>query len=481
LESSGPFFSYFRRQGNRVSLVMVDAGGEGRKQIALPENLMLDFIFSTQLSPAGRWFLFPVSEGGATTEGVHYAESRYLLDTANGETRFLNHSSLYGGNSQIPGFSPDGKWLVYYPGLMPVEDEFDIHGSYDVAMNLMRLSNGMILKSIHLLPSAFSDSFGNTYPSFLNGLFSRSWSPDNRYLAFSGAMDGPSSDVCLLDTLRQTVTRLTDGSENIQWIRWSPDGKRILHASSLEYCRMVTCEDYYVVSIDGGPAESIADIPLDHAGQNVGIGWLTPAKFVFYGLSNGPYTPMRYFDIGLKRTVEVFPGASTRGGILDSDTHTLIAYDENPIGLHWFNAVSGERKILSFDCGADCGAVDRIDFGPYRFSVSSPEATFLIDKDGSIFRVDTGSLEAWSAPDGRWIAFASQEPGSISICGSDLKTIKPIPMKAERIWALVWRPDSKGFFFQSDEVLYYYDLSTEGIHIVDEGLSTIYQTAYPMI
>jgi Tol biopolymer transport system component len=479
LASEGPYFTYFRGQGNHLSLVMADADGVGRKQIPLPENLILDFLFSTKISQDGRWFIFPVSEGGTTAEGLHYAETWYLLDTLNGKKQLLNHSSLYGGNYQIPSFSPDGKWLVYYSGLMPTEDEFDIHGSYTVAMNLVRLSDGLTIKKINLLPPVFSDTLGGTYPSFLQGLFSRSWSPDNRYLAFSGATDGPSSDVYLYDTVQQTVTRLTDGPENIQWMEWSPDGKRILHASSLEYCEMITCENYYVVSIDGSPAEPIPDT-LNSGGLFKEIGWLTPSKFAFYGLSNGPRPPVRYFDLDLKRTVEVFPDTPTSGGILDYETHTLIAFDADPSGLLWFNAVSGVRKKLELGCGQDCGVVDPIDFGPYRFSVSSREATFLLDQDGSSVRLNSGSEEAWSSPDGNGIAFSTRKPISIFLYGSDLKILKQISLTAENFWSLLWRPDSKGFFFQADEVLYYYDLSTDQFHVVDNGLSTIYQTPYPM-
>lgn len=55
------------------------------------------------------------------------------------------------------------------------------------------------------------------------------WSPDGRYLAFLGAIEGPSSDVYVYDTATDRVQRLTSAA--IMQQIWS--GHRIVCGSSI--------------------------------------------------------------------------------------------------------------------------------------------------------------------------------------------------------------------------------------------------------
>ncbi len=57
------------------------------------------------------------------------------------------------------------------------------------------------------------------------------WSPgDGRWLAFVGAIAGPTADLYLYDTQTQTFTQMTDGPSQAVLPEWSPDGQYILHA-----------------------------------------------------------------------------------------------------------------------------------------------------------------------------------------------------------------------------------------------------------
>jgi len=56
------------------------------------------------------------------------------------------------------------------------------------------------------------------------------WQPgDARYLAFTGAINGPTSDLYLYDTETEAVTQLTDGGSQAVYPTWSPDAEYILH------------------------------------------------------------------------------------------------------------------------------------------------------------------------------------------------------------------------------------------------------------
>jgi hypothetical protein len=54
------------------------------------------------------------------------------------------------------------------------------------------------------------------------------WEPGGRYLAFVGAMDGPTSDLYLYDTESGKIRRLTDGEAQAVFPTWSWDGEYIL-------------------------------------------------------------------------------------------------------------------------------------------------------------------------------------------------------------------------------------------------------------
>jgi hypothetical protein len=56
------------------------------------------------------------------------------------------------------------------------------------------------------------------------------WQPgEGRLLAFIGAMDGPTADLYVYDTLTKATTRLTSGPSQALFPNWSPDGEYILH------------------------------------------------------------------------------------------------------------------------------------------------------------------------------------------------------------------------------------------------------------
>jgi WD40 repeat protein len=67
------------------------------------------------------------------------------------------------------------------------------------------------------------------------------WSPDGRYLAFLGAIDGPSSDVYVYDTVTDHVQRLTSGENHAANLKWSPDSLWIVH-SEVESFDMGCCD-----------------------------------------------------------------------------------------------------------------------------------------------------------------------------------------------------------------------------------------------
>jgi len=493
LQTDGPYLTYIRREDDHWDLVFMDADGAGQKTIPLPESTAISLYYWINRSSDGRWVVYPVDKEGVSEEGIQYTGAWFLLDTLDSKSRLLNYSSVmayaypYAGFYGSPGFSPDGKWLVYYSGMLPTEEELNVDGSYELTMNLLSLADGEIKKQVNLLAPDFPASIDTeSYASFLYGFDSRNWSPNGRYLAFAGAMDGPSSDIYLLDVVDQSVIRLTDGPGNIQWIKWSPDGNRILHSSANVYCEpLATCDEYFVVTKDGNSAAPIPDISTVIGGSFYGIGWLTPSKYVFFGVNNGGHAPLGYFDLDRQRTFQVFPEYTTGfGGEIDYLSHTLMAMDIDR-GMLWYDATTGEKKILNLGlCGPDegnCyGRYGRMDFGEYRFFASSDNDTALINAKGAGTPLGESVKNIWCSPDGQWMVSEHTESVSFSLFDSQLQKIRDISLNGEYFYSLLWRPDSKGFFIHMDGNLFYFDLSVNTLEKADTGLDNWGFDSYPM-
>jgi hypothetical protein len=57
------------------------------------------------------------------------------------------------------------------------------------------------------------------------------WQPgDGRWLAFIGALEGPTADLYLYDTTTGDITQLTDGPSQAVLPNWSPNGAFVVHA-----------------------------------------------------------------------------------------------------------------------------------------------------------------------------------------------------------------------------------------------------------
>jgi len=76
------------------------------------------------------------------------------------------------------------------------------------------------------------------------------WSPDGRYLAFAGQMDGLSSDLYIYDSVSGAIQRLSSGPQEVGWISWSPDGKWILDGSTYSFGEGMRYA-VYATSLDG--------------------------------------------------------------------------------------------------------------------------------------------------------------------------------------------------------------------------------------
>lgn len=194
LGTTGPYLVYRTNEADPEELVFVDVNGRGQGRLALPRGYRAEKSVAKSLSPTGdRMVIY-----AGTATGPDSANDLRLgvlnLETGQIEFETALLSAVY----------PDDLRRLYLTQVAP-----KIGGDPQYAQ-------------------AFQEEVASSFLTVWD------WSPNGRYLAFAGQIDGPSTDLYLLDTQTGQRRRLSDGLEQVIDISWSPDGRRILNSSSNE-------------------------------------------------------------------------------------------------------------------------------------------------------------------------------------------------------------------------------------------------------
>lgn len=193
-----------------------------------PDQTPLAEMDGGGLSEEGPWFImyttgFPVNEYIWSMSGDGSGFSK-MMD--------INHNLV----SVYP--SPRGDWLMVVGG-----DSSTLAGPPE--MMLIHLPSGnvrhvtqLIADEYHLGPDTEdSERFLDYLQTYMSVVEAGAWSHSGNYFAFSGVLDGPSSDLYVFDLYENEIIRLTDGPFLVADVFWSPDDRYIVHrsVSSLGY------------------------------------------------------------------------------------------------------------------------------------------------------------------------------------------------------------------------------------------------------
>lgn len=374
--------------------------------------------------------------------------------------------------------APKGRWLAFYTGEISLPDK---KATDDLALHLLNLQNGQSITITRLLPSNFPQNLRvnakliaqripevandpmlveGIWRAFAEALRVHVWSPDGRYLAFAGAMDGPSSDLYLYDTTNHQITRLTDGPEQIMSIRWSPDGHWVWHDTiSIGFCE--GCYGHkYAAAVDGS---TIYMIPGDEGDRF--ITWLGPQQYLETSGANG----IGDFGLGLvdlaKKKGTLYWSGSYRAFVLDWKHQQLVvdgSPDRSPIpkqpGIYLVNLVTGkftrippaQQKGGLFAWLAQAGHVPCGQLG-----------------GRIVYPCSDQNLFAPFSPNGEWWVKPNldlyQQQGDLYQRASTKLTASQ----------LIWRPDSKGFYFLANNDLYYRPLFGTKPTLLEHGVAAL--------
>ncbi|WKZ45964.1 MAG: hypothetical protein QY302_09235 [Anaerolineales bacterium] len=210
---SPPYLVYVKKVNHKEQVVLVNQDGSGSKTIPLPAN----GFNAGNPSPTGEWLVFYTGSGGmqTLTDGPEYDLALNLMHLPDGATRKITNLLSKDFPANLEKFAEMAK------------------------------SNNSELSSIDTKTIA-----EQARQTLIYRLMLGQWSPSGEAFAFAGEMYGPSTDLYLYNVKTDNFQRLSSGSRNIDFIKWFPNGEKILYGSSYLPC-LGDCSTYFVTSLDG--------------------------------------------------------------------------------------------------------------------------------------------------------------------------------------------------------------------------------------
>jgi WD40 repeat protein len=381
--------------------------------------------------------------------------------------------------------APDGRHLAYLRGAVSGPEVIgqSVSLQRDLTLHLLRTTDHTEVAAIPLVPINFPNNVGYNaiqlvardpslgdvgdiaeavWQAFKYSLGTLAWSPDGTQLAFSSGRDGPSSDLYLFDTADSSVTRLTDGIEQIDGIRWSPDGAWIWHSTvSFAYCQ--ACDGHHFAAAADG--NSVTTPP----GSDVFrfLAWTGAHSYLVTDGANGPG------DFALQWV----DAATGEGQMLWEGTHQRFIYDAENARL----AIVGTRGqtydpdeqvfILDLATGSSIEEVAEYDdleralaAEGWLLPLAEMPITYPCHRAGMIVRPCNDTPYDPLSPDGAYRV--TDRFGVIETSSGDLV----LPPESELgAGSVLWRPDSAGFFITQRNLVVYRDLASGSYTLTEAG------------
>ena len=467
----------------------------------------IPFIFPTDgLQTKGPYLVYPLQIDDPHAPWKTNTKLQVLDANAAGKMIFSLPNEGYLG-SFWRAFSPSGQWIAYYTGS---PQEAGPNEKYQFALRIYNWKTGEDKKITDLLsldyPSGFEKTaqmlmnsgsnqiqdkntlLENLRETFLGAAFTSTWSPDGRYLAFAGQMDGPSSDLYVYVLSTGEIRRLTDGPANIQWMIWTPDSQRIFHYSAYNLCQG-ECGKYHVAQLDG-TTWTLKAVD-NYGGVNIFAGWVSNKQIGVFSHANGPYGPLRYLNIETGEDVIIFDDSvydavydpnNRQWLIADPYPHPKVnSKDEIKAGLYM---VDPSAKASQWIDPHQCYQVNLLNFGTQQFLASCfDDKTIIISKDGVVTPLtleDIGRVELFlPSPDKNMAVVAGRPTTGLVQTTLLVDTNNSIKYRfaGYPVKNITWKRDSTGFYFVSSRCsraknacLYYFSLAENQITLIDNQL-----------
>lgn len=293
------------------------------------------------------------------------------------------------------------------------------------------------------------------------------WSPDGKQLAFAAQIDGPSSDLYVLDLDTMDTRRLTSGRSNIQELSWSPDGRWIMHGSAY-WVGAGTYQTNHLAAADGSYVVSFRPIE----GQ-IWHGWANSRYFIVSESENGPGSfDLKLIDVESMETVGLWK--STYNSLAFDPERSLLVFSQYPYfqgdpepGLYLNKPGDDEPRMISEDARWQ---LEYLGLEGYPFIGSNPEVgTSLISVEGDFKLIYDKPRQALMSPNNAFIALydlhSSEGLLVYDVANDGLRVVY-----SNWVDEAFWREDSRGLFFFADDRLMFYDLESHELIPTLEGV-----------
>ncbi|MFV2043734.1 MAG: TolB family protein [Anaerolineales bacterium] len=285
------------------------------------------------------------------------------------------------------------------------------------------------------------------------------WSPDERYLAFVAAIEGPAADVYVYDSEQGTIERVATGPMYASDPVWSPDGRGLLYQE-------IRYKSNVIPPLRSNPS-SLRWVPIGEeqpykfVDSSIPMAWhffhewLDNQRFTFWSITPGGGED-EHFSIGnldTGKSVRILEDTRSSATLRVGDEVAILAAiqsQDNGYEFLLIDGASGQALPLDFSVRRRLytSGLDRFGF----FLVSGEEeGLFKVLPDGTVEKlIEMQGIERMSvSPDERKIAvgefyqalwlYELRSVGSIT---------QPFSLDNARY---VWRPDSQALLITCDE------------------------------
>lgn len=378
-----------------------------------------------------------------------YGGYLWTVSRSGGEARQLTT----GGHETVPLFSPDGKWLAFV-------GQYD--GNADVYV--MPAEGGE--------PRRLTWHPGNDTPV--------GWTPDGKKVLFTSARQAYA------DFERLYTVPIEGGVPEVlpMWrsesASFSPDGARIAYVPNLRWqeswkrYRGGQTTPIYIARLNDLQLEKV---PRENSNDDNPV-WMGDTVY-FLSDRNGPITLFAY-DTKAKTVKQVLENTGFDLKSVNAGPDVLV-YEQFG-GIHLFDPKTGKSNHVSIQIAADLPATRphwvKVNDKIQNASISPSGARAVFEARGEILTApaEKGDIRnltrtttvaerdpAWS-PDGKWIAFFSDESGEYAlhlVDQSGLGEVKKINLgnPPSFFYGPTWSPDSKKIAFADKRLnLWYVDI-----------------------
>lgn len=335
---------------------------------------------------------------------------------------------------------------------------FTLYNGQDNSLNFFHQPDRQTIKKLSLLSNteisegktaAYQQVLSTTNPAAVK------WSPDGELAVFLAAIDRPLMELYLFDTSDLSVTRISEGSQDLYQPIWSPDGSWIIYNETDGFNTVGLWSVTAVKAVRSNASQTTTLYePASYAEPFQG--WSSPDSFIVHSVRDHGPVDLREVFLSGATSRSIFTGVfnnpafdPTNGTIAFLITDSFIDPAVQPAGIY-FGSTSRPIKILA------PGQWDSLSWdnsAKQFFGISDQSFTSAFTASGLLATFKDETTIPKVSQDGKTVAFfggkEADKPG-LRLYSNQGKLLENISDKP--ILALMWLPENKLVFSVGEDL-----------------------------